>query len=358
MSKEYFIGLDIAKNVFQVFTADDKGNAVANKKMSRHATIEYFTRLVPSTIGIEACGTAHYWARTLTILGHTVRLINPQRVKAFLGSRNKTDAADAKAICEALMQPSTRFIRAKSEGEQDMDHLLGRRERLVQCMTQVVNQTRSYLAEKGIVIPQGRHKFMKELPQIISDKWDGFSGDFQAVLTDNFTDYEELVAKIEKLDAIISARAAREDDCRRLMQISGVGTLTAVALVAHVGDARQFDNGRQMSAYLGLTPREHSSGGKQKLLGITKRGNVRLRTLLILGARAAIQGIARRKIGENGEPLRQLTSLDRWVLALKEKKGVFKAAVALANKIARMAWALLAKGEKFNLAKACGIKAV
>jgi transposase len=358
MSKGYFIGLDIAKNVFQVFTADDTGKAVANKKMSRNATKEYFTKLMPSTIGIEACGTAHYWARTLTKMGHIVRLINPQRVKAFLGSHNKTDAADAKAICEALMHPGTKFIRAKSEDEQDTDHLLGRRARLVQCMTQVINQTRSYLAEKGIVLPQGRHQFMKSLPQIISDKWDDFSGDFQAVLTDNFADYEELTNKIGKLDAIIKARAARTDNCKRLMQISGVGPLTAIALVSHVGDAKHFDNGRQMSAYLGLTPREHSSGGKQRLLGITKRGNVRLRTLLILGARATIQGIERRKRGEDGEPLRRLTSLDRWILALKEKKGIFTAAVALANKIARIAWAILSKGEDYNLSKACLVKQV
>jgi transposase len=256
------------------------------------------------------------------------------------------------------MHPGTRFIRAKSEEEQDMDHLLGRRERLVHCMTQVVNQTRSYLAEKGIVIPQGKHQFMKNLPQIISAKWDSFSGDFQAVLTENFADYEELAVKIEQLDAIINARAVRTDDCKRLMQISGIGPLTAVALVAHVGDAKQFENGRQMSAFLGLTPREHSSGGKQRLLGITKRGNIRLRTLLILGARAAILGIERRKKGENGEPLKQPSSLDRWILALKEKKGIFKTAVALANKIARMAWVLLAKGEKFDLSKACVIKTV
>jgi transposase len=356
MSRAYFIGLDIAKNVFQAFSADDRGKALQNKKMTRKATIEYFTKLVPCTIGIEACGTAHYWVRTLTEMGHTVKLINPQRVKAFLGSHNKTDAADAKAICEALMHPGTRFIRSKSEDEQNTDHLLARRERLVHCMTQVVNQTRSILSERGIAIPQGRQQFMKNLPQIISEKWDNFSGDFQAVLTDNFADYEELAVKIEKLNAIIKASALRMDACKRLMQISGVGPLTAVALVAHVGDAKHFDNGRQMSAYLGLTPREHSSGGKQRLLGITKRGNVRLRTLLILGARAAIQGIERRKRGEDGTPLRQPSFLDRWILSLKEKKGIFKAAVALANKIARMAWVLLAKREKFDLAKACVVK--
>jgi transposase len=245
MRKVYFIGLDIAKNVFQVFSADDKGREIANKKMNRNAMIEYFARLTPCTIGIEACGTAHHWSRTLTAMGHTVKLINPQRVKAFLGPHNKTDAADAKAICEALMYPGTRFIRAKSIEQQDTDHLLARRDRLVQNMTQVINQTRSILAERGIVIPQGRHNFMKNLPLIISAKWDEFSGDFQAVLTDNFSDYEELVAKIEKLDKLIAARASRTDGCKRLMRLSGVGPLTAVALVAHVGDARHFANGRQ-----------------------------------------------------------------------------------------------------------------
>lgn len=352
MAKVYFIGLDIAKNVFQVFSADGQGKKLGNRKMHRQAALEYFTRLQPCTVGFEACGTAHYWARTLTEMGYAVKLINPQDVKKFLGNRNKTDAADAQAICEALMSPNTRFVRSKTVEQQDTDHLLARRERLVHGMTQVINQIRSFLSERGITIAQGRHQFIKHLPRIISDRWDEFSGDFQAVLTENVADYEECAAKIKKIDEIIKARADRMEECRRLTKIKGIGPLTAVALAAHVGDAKHFANGRQMSAYLGLTPREHSSGGKQRLGGITKRGNVRLRTLLILGARAAIQGIMRRTKDEDGTPA-QVTSLERWILSLKEKKGIFKAAVALANKTARMAWVMLARGEEYDLSKAC-----
>lgn len=352
MREAYFIGLDIAKNVFQIFTADSKGREISNKRLTRNAMTRYFSQLPESVVGIEACGTAHHWARKLTALGHTVKLINPQRVKAFLGSRNKTDAADAKAIGEALMHPGTTFIRAKSLEEQDIDHLLARRELLVHNRTQLINQTRSFLSERGVIMPQGRHSFMKNLPQVIAEKWDEFSGRFQAVLTDNYADYQDLEIKIAKLDEMIRVEALQMESCKRLMQINGVGPQTALALVGHVGDATQFKNGRHMSAFLGLTPREHSSGGKQRLLGITKRGHVRLRTLFILCARAAIQGIHRRKRGEDGQP-RILTPLEKWVLALIDRRGLFKAAVALANRIARIAWAMLAKGEEFNPLKAC-----
>lgn len=347
MKESYFIGLDLAKNVFQAFTADSKGREVSNKKLGRNAMTRHFAQLPASVIGIEACGTAHHWARTLTALGHTVKLINPYRVKAFLGSRNKTDAADAKAICEALMHPGTTFIRAKSLEEQDIDHFLARRELLVQHRTQLVNQTRAFLCERGIAIPQGRHSFMKNLPQIIAEQWNEFSGKFQAILTDNYSDYLDLDAKITRLDKMIRAEAATTEPCKRLAQVNGIGPQTALALVAHVGNATHFKNGRQMSAYLGLTPREYSSGGKQRLLGITKRGNVRLRTLFILGARAAILGLKRRGLGEDGQP-RGLSPLERWILGMVERIGLFKAAVALANKMCRIAWALLARGEEFN----------
>ena len=188
---------------------------------------------------------------------------------------------------------------------------------------------------------------MKSLPQIISEKWEEFSGKFQAVLTDNYADYQELELKIAKLDKMIQVEAANTEPCKRLMQMNGIGPQTALALFAHVGNATHFKNGRQMSSYLGLTPREYSSGGKQRLLGISKRGNVRLRTLLLLGARSAIQGIGRRKKGENGQPCK-LSSLDIWIQGMVQRIGLFKAAVALANKTCRIAWALLAKGEEFN----------
>ena len=351
MKEVYFVGLDIAKNIFQVFLADERGRELGNKKMGRTAMIHFFAKLTPCTIGVEACGTAHHWTRQLGAMGYEVKLIQPQRVKAFLGHRNKTDAADAKAICEALMHPGTRFVRAKTIEQQDTDHLLSRRERLVANRTQIVNQTRSFLAERGIVVPQGRLQFEKAIPLICAERWEEFSGDFQAVLTENFGEYKELTARIEAIDTLIQTRATQSDACTRLMRINGLGPLTATALIAHVGDARQFKNGRQMAAFLGMTPREYSSGGKQRLLGVTKRGNVRLRTLLILSARAAILGLERRKRGEDGLPLR-LSALDRWILALKARAGIFKTAVALANKMTRLAWVILARGEFFDPARA------
>ncbi|MDR2745198.1 MAG: IS110 family transposase [Desulfovibrio sp.] len=357
MKGAYYLGLDIAKNIFQIFTADEKGREIGNRKMSRRAMVEFFAKLPQCTVGMEACGTAHHWARTLEAMGHTARLIQPQRVKAFLSGRNKTDAADAKAICEALMHPGTRFVRVKTLAQQDMDHLLSRRERLVQNRTQIVNQTRSFLAERGITIPKGVHQFEKVLPQILAEHWEEFSGKFQAALTANINEYHVLATQIDEMDALIKESVTKREDCKRLMRIRGIGPLTATALVAHVGDGKQFKNGRQMAAYLGITPREHSSGGRQRLLGITKRGNVRLRTLLVLAARAAILGIERRKRGEDGMPS-VLTSWDRKILSMKERLGIFKAAVALANKIARIAWAVLAKGEEFQIAKACIIETV
>jgi transposase len=190
--------------------------------------------------------------------------------------------------------------------------------------------------------------------QILAKHWEEFSGDFQMVVTENFAEYEELTERIDRMDAQINARVASTEECKRLMRISGIGPLTATALIAHVGDAKQFKNGRQMAAYLGITPREHSSGGRQRLLGITKRGSIRLRTLLVLAARAAMQGIERRKRDENGQPLR-LSELDRWILAARARLGTFKAAVALANKLARIAWVVLAKGEEFHPVKACNV---
>lgn len=351
MKKVYFIGLDIAKNVFQLFLADEKGRQIGNRKMTRNQMIQCFSTLPPCIVGIEACGTAHHWARTLGAMGHTVKLIQPIRVKAFLGQRNKTDAADAKAICEALMHPGTVFVRVKSLEQQDMDHLLDRRQRLIEERTRIVNQTRAFLAERGIIIPQGIENFKKAIPQICSEYWDSFSGAFQAIITDNFADFQKVADEVARLDDMIKSRAKDDMQCEKLMSIPGIGPLTATALVSQVNDGKQFENGRQMAAYIGITPKEHSSGGKQHLLGITKRGNRRLRTLLILAARSIITGIGCRKKDENGIA-RNLSKFDIWVLAMKERLGIFKAAVAIANKLARIAWAVLARNEEFVVGKA------
>lgn len=354
MKPTYYIGLDIAKNVFQVFQADPKGHQISNRKLKRSVVLTFFANLPSSVVGIESCASAHYWARMIKELGHEVRLIQPMRVKAFLGNRNKTDAADAKAICEALMHPGTRFVPCKTEAQQDMDHLLAMRERLVQNRTQIVNQTRAFLAERGIIVACGRKRFEKDVQGIISQHWDEWSSDFQMVLTENYGELQDLDQKLAKLDNKLSNLAKEQADCRRLMSISGIGCLTALAIISHIGNVSNFHNGRQLAAYFGLTPREYSSGGKQKMFGITKHGNQRIRTLLILSAHAAIMGLERRKKDENGLP-RNLTGLDKWILALKERLGGFKTIVALANKMARMCWAVLSKNEMFNPTRAAAM---
>ena len=353
MSQSYFIGLDIAKNFFQVFIADKTGHQIANKKLKRSQVKEYFANLSTSKIGIEACGTSHYWARELQNLGHDVYLIQPIRVKAFLGNRNKTDAADAKAICEALMHPGTRFVAVKTEAQQDTDHILSMRERLVSNRTQLVNQIRSFLAERGVIISKGRNKFETDFKTILAELWDSFGDKFHIVLEESMQELEILNGKIAKLDKLIATQAIENESCQKLMSVPGIGAITANAIVAHIGDAKQFENGRQLSAYLGITPREHSSGGKQKLLSITKHGNKRIRMLLIIAARAAMTGLARRKRDKDGNQIIK-SGFEKWILDLQARIGTFKCAVALANKIARIIWIILAKGEIFNPLKANG----
>lgn len=281
MKKVYFIGLDIAKNVFQVSMADKAGRQIANRKLSRTNVLAFFANLEPCVIGLEACGTAHHWAREIGKLGHEVHLIQPIRAKAFLGNRNKTDAADARAICEALMHPGTRFVSVKTEAQQETDHILAMRERLVGNRTQLINQLRAFLAEHGLIISQGRGKFEKSFPAIVAEYWDKFGDKLQIILTDSFEELQELSEKIERLDKLIKKQAEENEYCKKLMTIKGIGALTAMALVSHIRDASKFKNGRQMAAYLGITPKEYSSGGKQKLLGITKHGSKRVRMLLI-----------------------------------------------------------------------------
>ena len=356
MRKVYFVGLDIAKNVFQVFLADEQGKQLANKKIPRAKMKEFFANLEPCTIGLEACGSAHYWARTLQGYGHSAHLIQPIRVKAFLGSHNKTDAADARAICEALMHPGTRFIAAKTEEQQDTDHFLGMRERLVGNRTQLVNQIRSYLAERGMAIPVGRQRCRHEISEILSRHWDEFGDRFQMVITESLNELDELDKKIDQLDCMIKQWSATNEASRNLMSMPGIGSLTATAILSHIGDAGRFKNGRQMAAYLGITPKEYSSGGKQKLGGITKHGSKRIRTLLIIAARAVMTGLFRRKKDADGLPV-HLSALEKWIINLKKRIGVFKTAVALANKLARMAWAVMVKNEIFNPLKAVALPA-
>ena len=347
-----FVGLDIAKNVFQASLANEKGKEFANIKLTRTKVTDFFANKKPCVIGIEACATAHYWGRTLTAQGHTVKLIKPERAKAFLGHHSKTDAADAKAICEAVMHPGTETVAIKSVEQQSLDFMFARRDRLISSRTEVINQTRAMLAELGIVIPQGINNFEANFKDLCAAHWDSFNVAIQSTLTDNYADYEKLSENISTIDQQIVEMSKQLEVCHRLQEISGIGALIALALVSAVGDAKQFKNGRSMSSYFGLVPDEYSSGGKQRLLGISKRGNQRIRTLLILAANAFMNGLRCRKKGEDGQPIKKLNALENWVIRLADKIGYLKAKVALANKLTRIAWVIIAKGEHFNAAKA------
>jgi len=333
--------LDIAKNSFQVHGVDKHGKELFNKKLKRLAVLPFFANLPPCLIGLEACGGSHYWARELAKLdaGHTVRLISPRHVKPFV-LNNKTDAADARAICEVVGRPSTRFVNVKTVEQQDMSAWHRLRERKVKERTALVNQTRALIMEQGIVIPQGIAHVRKMLPGIIEKLENGLSWQARDYLSELYTELVDCDAAIAKYEARIAAFAKNDEVCKRLQKIPGVGPLTATAIVAHVGNAAQFKNGRAFAASLGLTPKEHSSGGKQKLLGISKRGNNHIRRLLIQGAHV----ITRYALLRPDIPRPGLT----WLQSLCERRGRPIAAVALANKTARTIWALLARGEEYR----------
>ena len=327
-----------------------------NKKLSRKQLFDFFSNHEPCNICMEACGSSHYWARTFSEMGHFPFLISPVRTVAFRSGRNKTDASDAQAICEAMLHHGTRFVNIKTVEQQDRSELIARRALLIEQRTQVINQARGFLAEHGLIIAKGQKKFHDQFSDILAANWDSFTADLQLILQNISDEYEYLSKAIKTIDSYLEAQAKDNEVIQRLMAINGFGVLLATILLALVGDASQFANGRAMSNYFGLTPGENSSGGKQKLLGITKRGNVQLRVLAIICAHAVINGLLRRKKGEDGLPLK-LSNFERWIISLVERVGIAKATTATANKMIRIAWAVIRKGEKFDPNKAVRVVA-
>lgn len=326
------IGLDIAKSVFQVHGVDRAGHRCLAKKLRRQQVLEFFANLKPCLIGIEACATAHYWARKLQALGHTVKLIPPQYVKPFV-KRNKNDALDAEAICEAVGRPNMRFVAIKTAEQQSTLMLHNSRSGYVKRRTALANEVRAEMAEFGVVLPKGRHKLMEQLAETIEDASNELPAAARQMLLQLHEELRHLDQKIGEYDRQIAQACRDSAQCRRIEQIPGLGALGATAFVAKIGDPHTFADGRQVSAWMGLVPRQHSSGGKQLLLGISKRGDVYLRTLFIHGARSVIKAVQRKV-----NPPPQWS----WLLELVRRSGVNVAAVALANKNARIAWALLA----------------
>ncbi len=332
------IGVDLAKNLIQLHGADAHGKAVLKKQLKRNQALSFFANLPPCVIGMEACAGAHHWARTLESFGHQVKLMAPQFVKPYVKT-NKNDAADAEAICEAVTRPSMRFVPTKNIEQQAVLALHRARQGFVKARTAQANQIRGLLAEYGIVLPQGISHISKRVPTVVEDGESELPGVFRQLLQRLVEHLKELDRQVLELEAQIQLWHRQNEASRKLAQIPGIGPITESALVASIGDAKSFANGRQFAAWLGLVPRQHSSGGKQVLLGISKRGDIYLRTLLILGARAVLRILEQRT-----------DRTQAWLKRLLARRNSNVAAVALANKNARIVWALLAHGREYDAA--------
>jgi transposase len=329
------IGIDLAKAVVQVHGVDAHGKTVLKKQLKRTQVAEFFANLPPCLIGMEACGSTHYWARKLQAFGHTVRLMAPQFVKPYVKT-NKNDAADAEAICEAVTRPTMRFVPVKHVEQQAVLAVHRVRQGLVKARTAQANQIRGLLSEFGLTIPQGIAHISKLVPEMLDNAGDEVPGVFRELmqrLLDHLKDLDQQVGELER--QIRTWHRSHALSCK-LEKVPGIGPITATALVASIGDAKQFANGRQLAAWLGLVPRQHSTGGKSNLLGISKRGDCYLRTLLIHGARAVILA-TERKLTTQG-----------WLVRLLDRRHENVAAIALANKTARIVWALLAYEREFR----------
>lgn len=329
------VGIDLAKAVFQIHGVDKHGKVVVRKQLKRGEMANYFGKLEPCLIGMEACGSAHHWARKLAGYGHTVRLMAPQFVKPYVKT-NKNDRVDAAAICEAVTRPTMRFVMVKTVEQQTILSVHRARQGFVKARTAQGNQIRGLLSEFGIILPPGIRSVTRQMAGILEDGENGLPGMMRQLLERLTGHLKELDRQVDELEKQIQTWHRHSEASRTLGAIPGVGPLTASAVVASVGRAREFKNGRQLAAWLGLVPRQHSSGGKPTLLGISKRGDTYLRTLLIHGARAVIRQ-AQNKADDGG-----------WLHQLIARRNKNVAAVALANKNARIIWALLAHDRTFR----------
>jgi len=322
--------------VFQIHGVDERGQAVLRKQLKRSEVLRFFANLPPCLIGMEACASAHHWARQLIALGHEVKLMAPQFVKPYVKT-NKNDRNDAEAICEAVARPNMRFVPVKTPEQQALLAQHRARAGVMKARNAQANQIRGLLGEFGIVLPQGIGPLSRRLPEILEDGENELPGLMRALLRRLLAQLKQLDQQVGELEREIVLWHRDHEDSRRLERIAGVGPLTASAFVASVGNAKGFKNGRQVAAWLGIVPRQDSTGGKPRLLGISKHGDVYLRTLFIHGARSVLRHLEHRP-----------DQVDSWLGRLLARRNKNVAAVALANKNARIAWALLAHQREFE----------
>ena len=330
------IGLDLAKSVFQVHGVDAAGKTVVRKALRRAQVLTFFSKLPPCLVGIEACGTSHHWARELIKLGHDVRLMPPAYVKPYV-KRGKTDAADAEAICEAVTRPTMRFVPIKSPEQQAALSMHRSRDLLVKQRTQLVNMMRGILAEFGIEIPQGLHRALEMARAIVGGEAPDLPSDAVKVVARLSQQALDAHAQLREIERDLLAWQRRSDLATRLLTIPGIGPIGATAIAASVTDPRQFRSGRQFAAWLGLTPLQRSSGGKERLGRITKMGDKYLRKLLVVGMTSMVRRAKNKP-----------QAVDPRLLALMARKPMRVVTVAMANKTARIAWAVMVRGEVYK----------
>ena len=343
------IGIDIAKRIFQFHGVDKNGKTVLKKKLMRDQVLTFIANLPKCLVGMEACGGANYWAREISKLGQEVKLMAPQFVKPYVKT-NKNDQADAEAICEAVLRPNMRIVPIKSIEQQDILSIHRVREKKKKNRTALANEIRGLLHEFGMIIPQGINKITSKLTEVLD------SGKLSPISQQTFSDLkEEFIEndkKIKCLESRLKIMASELDKYQQIIAIPGIGLITSTALIASIGNGNCFENGRQLSAWLGLVPRQASSGGKEKLLGISKRGDIYLRTLLIQGARAVLN-TKLRFTTESQKAKKDYSKFTQWMFNLHDRGGHNKTVVAVANKLARVVFAVLSSGNDYVENKVC-----
>lgn len=330
------LGIDLGKNVCSVAGPDDEGRVVMTGRIRRHRLLSFLSEQEPCVVAMEACDGARHVARSCRDVGHEPRLLSPLCVRPYV-KVHKTDERDAEAIAEAAARPTMRFVTVKTADQLDLQALHRARERLIHNRTRLINQARAFLMERGLRIGQGRHVFQRALRDIVATEHADIGGRIQELIRDMAAELDELNERIAAFDMEIQDLARSDPDMRRLTEIPGIGPMIASALVAAIGDGKTFAKGRDLSAWLGLVPRQVSTGGKAKLIGISKRGNPYLRKLFIHGARTVLHLVKDR----TSPPA-------RWTDQLKARRHDNVAVVAMANKLARIAWAVLARREPFT----------